>query len=103
MRRLLRLIGPALAYWCIATMLALALALGMLWWKGMLDRDKVLNIMAAVYDVEMPTDDTERNETPEDVEYPSVDEIVKRRVEASLDLDLREMAIDKALIDLRNM
>ena len=103
MKKLLALIGPAIAYWCIATVLAQALAVGLLWWKGMLQKDRIVQTLTAAYGFQPVTaiaTDASKNSV---VEFPSADEIIQKRVEASLDLDLREMAIDKALIDLRNM
>lgn len=103
MKKLLALIGPAIAYWCIATVLAQALAVGLLWWKGMLQKDRIVQTLTAAYGFEpMALVGADANKKSV-VEFPSADEIIQKRVEASLDLDLREMAIEKALIDLRNM
>jgi hypothetical protein len=98
-----------IAVWCgnilvavsIGTFVTLLVMTGMLWWKGALADERMLGMIAALQGIKpvspAATDELLDNNT----EQPSLDQIMQARVRASLDLDLRESAIDKSLLDLR--
>ncbi len=97
-------LGSALVAFCVATVISLGVLGGMMWVKGALSGDRYLAILAALYGIEQPA-----NQKPADVkagqnpEQPSLESVLERRALASLDLDLRESALDKSLQDLRNL
>jgi hypothetical protein len=85
---------------CVGTSISLAVVVSMLWWKGALADDRLLGMFAALQGIE-PAAATHLPASDAADEQPSLDEIMERRVAASLDLTLRETAIDKSLGDLR--
>ncbi len=87
----------------IGTVLSLAVLIGMLWWKGTLSDERLLGMLAVLQGIEMPGGAAAAASDPAQDEQPSLDQIMQRRLAASLDLDLRETAIDKALGELRNL
>jgi hypothetical protein len=100
MKAALNWLGTLFIALCVGTFLSLAVLVGMLWWKGALSDDRWLGMLAALQGIEpVPVLATGRDET--DAEQPSLDQLLEKRVAASLDLELRETAIDKSLGDLR--
>lgn len=97
-------LGSAVVAFCVATVISLLVLGGMLWMKGALSGDRYLNILAAVYGIEQEsTAKSASDPRDKNPEQPSPDAVQERRALVSLDLDLRESAIDKSLQDLRNM
>ena len=102
--KIVRLLGALGIAFCIGTTISLVVVGAMLWTKGVLGRDRLMGLVAALNGIE-----TRRDAAPaEGAEKPngeqvSFDEVMKRRLLASLDLDLRESAVDKSLGDLRNL
>lgn len=97
-------LGGAVVAFCVATVISLGVLSGMLWMKGALSGDRYLAILAAVYGI--PQDGSQKKaegEKEKNPEQPSLQAVVERRALASLDLDLRESALDKSLQDLRNL
>lgn len=87
----------------VGTVISLAVLLAMLWWKGALADDRLMGVLAVISGVEPArTTDAAGGASASD-EQPSLDQIAQRRLATSLDLDLRETAIDKALGELRNL
>ena len=75
----------------------------MLWWKGVLTDERVLGMLAALQGIKPPPPPQTHGALDADAEQPSLDQIMQARLRASLDLDLRESAIDKSLGDLRTI
>ena len=102
--KIVRLLGALAVAFCIGTTISLVVMAGMLWFKGALGRDRLMALVAALNGIE-----TRREAAPvagaekANGEQVSFDEVMKRRLLASLDLDLRESAVDKSLGDLRNL
>lgn len=98
---------PILAayYACVATVLAEVALLGVLWAKGGLTNEKAIQVMAVSQDVDLPAmrKRIEAAHRPIEVEQVSYEEVVKERKQVILDLDLREIALDKGLIDVRQL
>ena len=86
----------------IGTSVSLVLLLIMLWWKGVLADERVLGMLAALQGIK-PASLTAEATLSTDSERSSPNEIQQARLRASLDLDLRESAIDKTLCDLRTI
>jgi hypothetical protein len=102
MKRLLQMLAGAVVYFCIATLMAQAVGLGVLWWRGTLNHDNWYRVLAVVQgvDVEAIRDELEKNRQPADDRQVSFDEITKARLAKSLTLDLREQSIAAGLGDL---
>lgn len=103
MMRLFRAIPAAIAYFCMATVIAQVGALGVLSAQGILTQEKLFRCLAALYGVnlhEIEQRATAAAQPPPD-EQPAFEEVIERRALASSDLDLREAAVDKALVDVR--
>ena len=101
-----RMLGVALLYFCVATVLAQIVVVGMLWWKGALGDDRVVAMFAALHGIHPETPSAAAAATAKDEhphEQPSLEEISKKRLLASLDLSLRETTLDKSLVDLRTL
>lgn len=103
MKAALRWLGTLFVAFSIGTVISLAVLVGMLWWKGALSDDRLLGMLAALQGIEVPRPGSLAPADPAADEQPSLDQIVQRRLVASLDLDMRETAIDKALAELRNL
>jgi hypothetical protein len=87
----------------IGTVISLVVLLVMLWWKGALSDDRMMGVLAVLGGVEVAKPGAAAGGGGVADEQPSLDQIAQRRLAASLDLDLRETAIDKALGELRNL
>lgn len=97
-------IGSAFVAFCVATVISLAVLGGMLWMKGALAGDRYLAMMAALYGISTESKKEAQGSQPDkNPEQPSLDAVIEKRALASLDLDLRESALDKSLQDLRNL
>lgn len=101
MRAALRWLGTLIVAASIGTTVSLVVLLAMLWWKGVLADDRVLGMLAALQGIEAAPAVETTNVVNTDAEQPSLDQIMDARLRSSLDLDLRESAIDKALGELR--
>jgi flagellar motility protein MotE (MotC chaperone) len=97
-------IGAAFVAFCVATVISLAVLGSMLWMKGALAGDRYVAMMAALYGIPPEGKQTkEESQQDKNPEQPSLNAVIERRALASLDLDLRESALDKSLQDLRNL
>jgi hypothetical protein len=103
--KLLRLSLTALVYFSMASVIAEAALLGVLWMKGSLKRETFIQLLAISQDVDLQTmwRKLEARAQPFEVEQVSFDEVLAARKEVSLDLDLKEVAADKGLIDVRQL
>ncbi|MBI2477801.1 MAG: hypothetical protein HYV60_03880 [Planctomycetia bacterium] len=103
--KLFRLPLTALAYFSVATIFAQAALLGMLYARGNLSQAKVVDLIAISKDVDLETmwQKLEAASKPVEVEQVSFEEVLTARKHLSLDLDLREIAADKGLIDVRQL
>lgn len=105
MSKLLQLIPAAILYSCVATVLVQVGAIGYLVAQGTITQEKLFQCLATLYGVnlrEIEEKGAAANQPPPK-EQPAFEEVVKQRALASRDLDLRETAIDKALVDVRAM
>lgn len=97
-------LGSAIVAFCVATVISMGVLGGMLWMKGAMSGDRYLAILAAVYGI--PQDGSEKKKDGDEAknpEQPSLEAVLEKRALASLDLDLRESALDKSLQDLRSL
>lgn len=93
-------LGTLFVALCVGTVISLAVLVGMLWWKGALTDDRWLGMLAALQGIK-PAKTAAAAEDPAADEQPSLVQLMEKRLGASLDLELRETAIDKSLGDLR--
>ena len=103
MKFIFRWLGSALVAFSIGTVISLAVILAMLWWKGALTDDRLLGMIAALQGINPTPPAVADPASAAEAEQPSLDQLMQARLGASLDLDLRESAIDKSLGDLRTV
>src|SRR5438094_9909758 len=100
MRALTQWFGALMVAFSIGTVISLAVIAGMLWWKGVLTDERMYCMLAALQGIKPPPP-PKLTALDTGAEQPSCDQILHARLRASLDLDLRESAIDHSLGDLR--
>lgn len=100
MKAAFRWLGTLLVAFSIGTVVSLVVIGAMLWWKGVLTDERLLGMLAALQGIKPPPPPS-LSALDADAEQPSFNQILNARMRASLDLDLRESAIDKSLGDLR--
>jgi hypothetical protein len=96
-------LGNLVIAFSIGTVISLIVVLGMLWWKGALADERILGMLAALQGIKPAPQQQKVKLLDAHSEQPSLDEIMQGRLRASLDLDLRESAIDKSQGDLRTL
>jgi hypothetical protein len=102
MKALSQWFGALFVAFCIGTVISLTVISAMLWWKGVLTEERIYGMLAALQGIQPPPP-PKLTALDTDAEQPSFEQILNARLRASLDLDLRESAIDKALGDLRTI
>lgn len=103
MKAILGWLGSLLLAFCIGTTVSLLVLTAMLWWKGALGDERLMGMIAALQGIRPLPPSAGAGVNPAEAEQPSLDQIMQSRTLASLDLDLRESAIDKSLGDLRTV
>lgn len=105
MKKIIGLFGSLILYACVATVIAQAVGLGMLWYKGYFTKDRMFAVLAAVHGVDMLAirDRLEAEQKADFEEGPSLESALEERLQKSLDLDIRGAAVEKGLLDLLNL
>jgi hypothetical protein len=105
MMRIVSLLGMAFMYFCLGTVLAQSALVFMLWQKGTFADQRMMNMWAALHGIESTkvAAQEKKGTESESKEQGSYDDIVTKRALASLDIDLRENAIDKSLGELKSV
>jgi len=105
MKRLLSLGGAAFTYFCVATVISLVAATAGLWLKGALDSARLYRVMAALHGIDVVTMQQQlvATKTNVDAELPSYRERFEKLALKSLDLDMRENAIDNAWVEMNEI
>ncbi len=105
MMGLYRILAPVLAAFCIGTVISAAAGMMYLLSAGKIDREKMFQIVAVIQDVDLAAmqQKEEAARKPLESEQISLEQVLQKRVEQSLARDMREMALDKALDDLRRL
>lgn len=103
--KLLRIMFTAWLYLCLATTLAEAGLLAVLWKRGQVTPNTAHNLLVVAYGVPVREmyEKMQVQAQPVKQEMASFAEIENARLLKSLDLDLREMSGDKGLLDLRDL
>ena len=102
MKAALSWISALLVALSIGTAISLVVLLAMLWWKGALTDERWLDMLSALQGIKPPPP-ASITASNVNAQQASLDQILQARLRASLDLDLRESAIDKSLGDLRTI
>lgn len=102
MSRILNLAATLLLYFCVATVMAQTVILGLLWYKGHLAPTRLSEALTVFYGFDSAAAKAMRETRDEREIQVAYADILERRALSSLDLDLRETALDNAMIDLMN-
>jgi hypothetical protein len=102
MKAAFRWFGALFVAFAIGTVISLTVIGAMLWWKGVLSDERLYGMLAALQGIKPPPPPSV-SALDTDSEQPSFNQILHARMRASLDLALRENAIDKSLGDLRTI
>jgi hypothetical protein len=99
MKKLIRHSTTGLTYFCVATVVAQAVGLAVLWSKGHLGGDRTLDILSTMHGLPTLADDA--NKPQKDLDPQVIyEEVLDRRALASLDLSLRTSAMENAMADI---
>jgi len=103
--KILKLFISVFVYGCLATIISEAALLSVLYAKGRLTNENVVQLLAVSQDVDLDSirEELEAKARPVEWEQVSFDEVLVARQLVSLDLDLQEIAADKGLIDVRQL
>jgi hypothetical protein len=101
MNAAIKWLGAGFVAVAVGTFISLLVIVGMLAWKGALTDERLYGMLASLQGV-ASANSTQKAIDP-DSEQPSFGQILEARTIASLDLDLRENAIDKSLGELRTL
>jgi hypothetical protein len=100
----IKLLASALIYTCVATVLSQGAVVAYLCTQGTLNRHKCRQIAAVLAGAEIATPQAKPGpQAIEPSQQVSLEEVLERRVAKSLDLNLREQAVEKGLADLRTL
>jgi hypothetical protein len=104
-KKLFGITGTTLTAFCVATIIAQMTALGAFWMKGALSQDRLYRVLAAMHGEDVVTMQAQllAAEEREDQEQPSYEEIETQRTLKSLDLDLRESALENGMHALQGL
>lgn len=103
MGKLLRLLSAAVMYFCVATIIAQAIGLTVLWWRGVFRSDHAYEILAMLQgiDVDAIREEIDKQRRPLDDQQVSFQAVTEERLETTLTLVLRQQAIRDGLSDLQ--
>jgi hypothetical protein len=105
MGRLIALAGALFAYFCVATVLAVALGLGYALTTGALGEKQLEQMLALLHGVDLVPADAARKaaDGAARVEQPSLEAIAEARAVKSRDLELREKILQDAVSELKKL
>lgn len=101
-----KVLVSAVVYFCIATTIAQVSFGAILWWKGVFQGERGIQLAAAIQGIDLTAmlrEAQEEKASQENSEQASFEDVVESRVRSSLDHDLRELALDKGLSELVNI
>jgi hypothetical protein len=101
MKAALQWLGSILVALAIGTSITVVTLLAMLWWKGAMTDERTFGMLAELQGIKAKPPKEKEAVLTADAEQASIEQILQARLRTSLDLDLRESAVDKALGDLR--
>jgi len=97
--KLLRVTSMLLAYFCIATIIAQTIGLGMLWSRGSLESGRMMQVMAVLQGVDLVAMKQEAVEAQITINpaQPSIEDIVEARAMILRQIEMKEIAISAGL------
>lgn len=100
MKRLAHLVWNTWLYTCMATVLAIILAAAYASTRGWLTEDTLVRMIAAARGIDVSPRDS-RRQAPRPSQQPSLEEIARARALRARDLELRELALETGVADLK--
>lgn len=96
---LLRMATLLFTYFCIATVIALAIGLGVLWSKGSLESGRLMQVVAVMQGVDLAAMQQEAIETQITINpsQPSIEEVIEARALGLRQIEMKEIAVTAAL------
>ena len=104
-RKLLGILSAVLIYLCVATVIAQVSAVTAMSVKGALTQDRLVRVLAALHGIDIVTMHAEiaAEKKATEKEQASYEARIEAQKLKSLDLDLREKALEKGLLDITNL
>lgn len=105
MKKIASLISAAFTYFCIATVIAILTAMSALWVKGVLDQGRLYRVLAALHGIDVITMQQQFVDQQQELDSEQPSQLARRELEMlkTLDLDLRETAINKAQAEMKSL
>lgn len=100
MKQLVHLLWSAWLYACMASVLAAGLGVFYASTRGWLSEEKIMRMVAVARGLET-TPRSERKQAPRLSQQPSLDDIARARALRARDLELRELALETGVADLK--
>lgn len=92
------------AYFCIATIIAQVIGLGMMWSKGSLESGRLMQALAAIQGVDLVAMQQEAVEAQITLNpgQPSIEEIIQARAEGLRQIEMKEIAVSAGMQEIEN-
>lgn len=104
MIRIINLLMAGFIYVCVGTVVTLVVGLGWLASQGFLTSERLLPAIAALHGIDPYAAEKEAAAAAKkNIETPSPDQIAQQRFASDLNRDLRDQALAKALLELKNL
>ncbi len=103
--KLLRGLSALLVYICVGTIIAQLIGLGVLWSRGALAPDRIMQVLAVVQGVDLATMRQEAVEAQitDNPAQPSFEDVVERRALALRDIEMRQIAVETEMANLTRL
>lgn len=100
----LRLGTLLFAYFCVATIIAQLIGLGLMWSKGSLESGRLMQALAAIEGVDLVAMQQEAVEAQITLNpgQPSIDEIIEARAEGLRQIEMKEIAVSAGMQEIEN-
>ena len=102
MGKLMRLFGALIAYFSIATVIAITIIVFLFVSRVQLTKEKWSRMLAAAYGLELPATTAAAHDATTAAEQPSYEQMLEVRAEKTRNLELREQSLREGLDLLRN-
>jgi hypothetical protein len=97
MKRIISIVLALIGYFCVATVITLALALGYLWHTDQINPEKAFRIVALLQDVDLEQLATAQHKTGDDVppEEPSLDDMLRHQQVQDRNFEVKQLALQR--------
>lgn len=99
MGKLLKITGTAVVYFCVATVISLFAGAGVIWSRGYLSQDRMLDLLLTIHDLPTSASNDTQGEQKEDPQV-AYGKMLKERVLDSQDLVSRTGTLDAAMAEV---